>query len=171
MGGGLLFGPGALVYAAFSAVVADTSHVPLIDRSVVHIVNDGDVHVVDGAIVVEASPVPTSAFITVAEVAVSIIDSAIETYDRAPEAFIKDESTAAPSPVSRSPQETELGSQHPCAGNPIVIVEIGVPGPVAGSPDETVAGANGLFVNGQIWRRKPNRDAHGDLCGRWCGQA
>ena len=100
---GLLLRSGALVDAAVSAVVADSSLVANIDTRVVHVVNDGDVHVVDGAIVEKASTVPAPAFITVAEVAVAIVDPAIEAHYRAPEAFVEDESATAPSPVCRSP--------------------------------------------------------------------
>src|SRR5713101_1955781 len=167
VGGGLLFGPRALVDAAVSAVVADAGDVGVIDhRRVVHVVNDGDVDVVHGTIVEKASAVPTATFIAVAEVAVPIVDSAIETHDRSPEAFIEDESAASPTPISWSPQETDFGSQHPGSRHPVVIAVVGIVGPVTGRPDIALGGADRLFVHGQIGRRERDRDAHADLCGR-----
>jgi len=167
MGRGLLFGPGALVDAAVSAVVADPGHVALINHGrVVHVVNDGDVHVVHGAIVEKVSAVPTPAFIAVAEVAIAVVDSAIEADHRSPEAFIEDESTTTPGPVTRSPQETDFRSQHPGSGHPIVITDVVVVGPVAGRPDVTLARADRLFVHRQIGRRECDRYAYADLGGR-----
>src|SRR5205809_6932138 len=122
VGRGLLLRRGALVYAAISAVVADPSHVSVIDHGrVVHVVNDGDVHVVHGTIVEKVSTVPTPANVAVAEVPVAIVDSAIETHDRAPETFIKDEPAAAPGPISGGPEEPNFGSQHPGSRHPVVI--------------------------------------------------
>src|SRR6266567_1436089 len=146
VGRGLLFGPGALVDAAVSAVIADPGHVALINHGrVVHVVNDGDVHIVHGAVVEKAIAVPTPAFIAAAEIAVAIVDSAIEANYRSPEAFIKDESAAAPGPVCRSPQEPDFRGQHPGSRHPIVITDVVVVGPVAGRPDVTLARADRLF--------------------------
>src|SRR5438270_8735144 len=104
----LLFRPGALINSAVSAVVADPSVALIDDRCVVNVVNHGDVHVVDRAIVEKVSALPPPAFVTVAKVAVAIIDSAIEAHSRAPITFIKDEPAAAPAPISRSPQKTNF---------------------------------------------------------------
>ena len=106
----LLFRTRALVDAAPPTVVADASHVALIDRRVVNVVNHGDIHIVHGAIVEKASAVPAPAFITVAELAVAIVDPAIKSDHRAPETFIENKSATTPSPISRSPQKTDLRS-------------------------------------------------------------
>src|SRR6266567_7368523 len=131
----LLFRPGALINSAVSAVVADPS-VALIDhRCVVNVVNHGDVHVVDRAIVEKVSTIPPPAFVTVAKVAVAIIDSAIKAHSRSPITFIKKEPATAPSPIPRSPQKTNFRRQHPRSRNPVVIAEVGVVSPIARRPD------------------------------------
>ena len=91
-----LFGPGALVDAAVSAVVADPWRIPVVDGRFVHVVNDCDVHVVNGTIVEKTLTFPTPAFITVAKVAVAIVNSAIEAHHRTPETFVENEAAAAP---------------------------------------------------------------------------
>jgi len=78
------FWPWTVVYPALAAVVAHPVHRVVVDhRGVVNIMNVGDIHVVDGTIVEKVSAVPASAFITMAEVAESIIDPVIESDMRA----------------------------------------------------------------------------------------
>src|SRR5580704_3146284 len=109
-----LFRPGALIDATRAAVIADPVRGVVVDyRRVVNIMNVGDIHVVDGAIVEKVPAVPSSTFIAVAEVAESVIDSAIESDLRAPIAFMENECFAAPAPPARSPKETNFGRQHP----------------------------------------------------------
>ena len=119
-----LFRSRALIDPAAPAVVADPSHIPLINRRVIHVVNDRDVHVVDRAIVEEASIFPTAAFIAMAKIAVPVVDPAIESDHRPPISFIENKSAAAPTPITRSPQKTDLRRQHPSPRNPIIIVEV-----------------------------------------------
>src|SRR5262249_28059855 len=58
------------VDSAIAAVVADAIDDSLVnDGRVIHILHDGDVHVVDGTVVVEMTAIPTAAFVAVAEVA------------------------------------------------------------------------------------------------------
>src|SRR5215470_9583977 len=92
----LLFRCRPRVYPAFSTVEADARDVALIDRGVVHVANDGDVHIGDGAIVVKVPAFPVPTFKTAAEVAKAIVDPAIKAHYWAPETFIKDKSAAAP---------------------------------------------------------------------------
>src|SRR5438876_8963313 len=135
----LLFRTRTLVDAAPSTVVTDASHIALIDRRVVNVVNHGDVHVVDGAVVEKACAVPAPALITSAEVAVAIVDPAIKSDHRPPKAFIENKSAATPSPISRGPQKTDLRSHHPSSRNPVVVAVFVIPGPIAGSPDVAFA--------------------------------
>src|SRR5579864_8472053 len=166
--GRLFLRGGARLYAAVSSVVADASDVALIDNGrVVHVMNDGDVHIVHGAIVEKAVVVPTSAVVTVAEVSVAIVDPAIKSHHSIrPVPCVEDEPAAAPSPIAWSPQKAYFGRENPSPRHPVIIVVVLVPGPVARRPDITFTRANGLFVNGQIRGREPNRDAHTDLCRR-----
>lgn len=82
-----LFGRGARIDPAISAVVADPVHRSVVDnRGVVNVVNVGDIYVVDGAIIEKMSALPTSAFISIAEVAESVIDPTVESDMRSPKA-------------------------------------------------------------------------------------
>src|SRR5438105_9132221 len=130
----LLFRTRTLVDAASPAVVTDASHIALTDRGVVNVVNYGDIHIVDGAIVKKVSAIPAPAFITAAEIAVAIVDPAIESDHRSPETFIENKSATTPAPISGSPQKTDLRSHHPGSRNPVVVAVFVIPGPVARSP-------------------------------------
>src|SRR5438552_11401432 len=148
VGSGLLLRRRERVYSALSAVVAYARCIANIDRRFVHIVNDCDVNVVNGTIIEKASVVPMAAFETSPKVSVAIIDSAIEAHNLiGPVTFIKGEPAAAPSPVPRSPQETDFRSWHPCSRNPVVIAVVLVPSPVPRSPEIALLRANRLLVN------------------------
>src|SRR5580692_1573018 len=150
------------VNAATAAVVADPGLVVVDDRRVVHIVNVGDVHVVDRTVVEEVSVLPASAFITIAKISVTVTDSAVEADVQSPVAFIEGIAVAAPAPIAGSPEKIGLGSHHPCARHPVVpCVSVGV-GPISGRPEITVARTKRLLVRGQFRRGQRNRNA--DLC-------
>lgn len=104
----LILTPGTGVDPTIAAVVADPVHCSVVDhRGVVSVVNVGDVDVVYRTVVVEAVVIPSSAVITVPEVAIAITDPAIETYVRTPVAFIENISTVAPTPITRGPNRLE----------------------------------------------------------------
>ena len=146
--GRLLLWAGAYVNTAVTTVVADARSVVIVHhRGVVHVVDFRHVHVVHGAVVIEAVVVPASSLITVAGITVSIINAPVKSYDRSPKAFMKNKSAAAPTPPTRGPQETDLRGKHPRARHPVVVIAILVPGPVSGRPDISFGGADGLFVN------------------------
>src|SRR5580692_6801323 len=94
------------VNAATAAVVADPGLVVVDDRRVVHIVNVGDVHVVDRTVVEEVSVLPASAFITIAKISVTVTDSAVEADVQSPVAFIEGIAVAGPAPISGRPEIT-----------------------------------------------------------------
>src|SRR5438270_676036 len=137
------------VNATVSTVVANASDVALIDYCrVVNVVNDRNIHVVDGAIVEEAIALPSAAFVATAEVSVAVIDTAIKSdHLIRPITFIKNKTTATPSPISRSPQIARLGRQNPCPWNPIVVALIVIPRPKTRRPNVALAGTNRLFVD------------------------
>src|ERR1700735_3457666 len=64
----------------------------------VHIVDNGNVHVCYRAIIEEVTAVPAPPFITVAEISESIADSAVETDGRSPVTCVENECAAAPTP-------------------------------------------------------------------------
>jgi len=135
-----------------TAVVAHPVHRRIVDHcGVIGVVNVGDIHVVDRTVVGELSVVPAPALVTLTRVAVSIIDSAIETYVRAPVAFIESIPTVSPTPIAWSPEEADLGGHHPRAWHPVIIA-LAV-GPVARCPDVALRREGWLLVHGQRWRR------------------
>jgi hypothetical protein len=141
-----------------SPVEADAVHRSPIDhRGVVHIVNVGDVHVVHRAIVVEVAIAPVPALVAVAEVAITVINAAVEADDRSPKARVPDVGAIGEGPVSGSPQKAGFGREHPRTRNPVISFVV-VPGPVSRRPDVPFAWAEGLLVSRQLGRS----EAHGD---------
>src|SRR5215469_6669297 len=137
------------------------------DGGVIDIVNVGDIHIVDGAIVKEAFAFPTPAFVPFTGVAEAVRNSAVETNTRTPVAFVEEEAVFVPRPVSRRPEIAGLRSQHPGTGNPVVVVVVIVEGPVARNPDVALGRERGLFIDRQRGRSKADREF--DLSGRYPG--
>src|ERR1700722_16028816 len=75
------------------------------DRSVVNVANDRDVHIIYRAIVKKLSSLPPATLETITEIAVAIIDSAVEPDLRTPVAIVVHKSVAAPTPISGGPEE------------------------------------------------------------------
>src|ERR1700733_14022297 len=132
-----------------------------ISRRVVDVVDIGDIHIHHGSVIEEVSIVPASALKTHSKVPESIIDPAVKPDCRSPVTLMKNECLAAPTPPARSPQETNLGGQHPCARNPEVVGCVVVPIPVSGSPEITITWANRLFIHRQS--RWANCDSYSEL--------
>ncbi len=126
-----------------STVVADSA-VVVVNSVVIDIVNNVDIHVVNGAVVVEHTSVPISSLITAAHVTESVIDSAIEADVRTPVSVMPAIGPANERPIRRRPERADIGSNHPCAGNPII--SRGSVSPVTGCPYIVVAGAFWLAV-------------------------
>jgi hypothetical protein len=156
---GLLPGGGTRFDAAATAVIADASGV-LNNLLSIYVVDDRCVDVVHLTVIKKASAVPITAGITVADVAIAVVDASIEADLRVPVASIPEVNPVAPTPVSRSPQQSNLGRFHPRSGNPVIAAVFGV-APVARRPDITLARAYGLRVNRQ--HRWSNRDRQGNL--------
>src|ERR1700733_2789820 len=151
--GGLFFGRGARIDSTITAIVANVVDRNIVDdRGAVDVVNVRDIHVVHCTVVIKMSVVPTSSFITSAEVTESVNDPSIETHMRTPVSLIKNKASIDPSPIGWGPQQTGPRSQHPCARHPVIIAFVVVVGPIAGYPDITLGGADRLFVHGQCGR-------------------
>src|SRR5580693_6383501 len=146
---------------AVATVVAHAIDGRVLHRSVVNVVDVGDVYIRHRAVIEEVSIVPASSRKADAEVTEPIIDSAIKTHLRTPIAFVEDKCTTAPAPPPRRPQEADLWCHNPGAGHPVVIGDIVIPIPVTWSPDITIAGTNRLLINRQRWR--PDRDRYSEL--------
>src|ERR1700681_1096922 len=117
LGEGLLSSRGTRVNAAASSVVADTIR-GVDNRPLVDVVDDGDVYVVYSRVIEELSTIPVTAFVADSDVAVTVVDSSVETDVWTPISDIPDIQAARPTPIAWRPQKADLGRQHPCAGNP-----------------------------------------------------
>src|ERR1700679_4219693 len=104
--------------------------------------------------------IPVAALIAETAVAEAVVHTAVKATVRAPETDVPEITAAAPTPVPRSPEETDSGRQDPNARNPVVAASS--VGPIAGSPDVAVSGANGLRVNGKRWRSNADRNANAE---------
>lgn len=170
-GGLFLSGCWARVDAAATAVEADVI-IAGVDRRVIGVVDNVDVYVCDGAVVVEVVAAPVTARVADAGVAESIINATVEADLGSPVAGVPAIETASECPIAGSPEETDCGWRNPCTGHPVITV--GSVGPVAGNPKVTGNGADGLRVDGQDGRTNANGNAHGDFCtcgARDCGDS
>jgi hypothetical protein len=156
---GLLPRGGTRFDAAATAVIADASGV-LNNLFSIYVVDDRCVDVVHLTVIKKASAVPITAGIAVADIAIAVVDASIEADLRAPVSNVPDVNPGTPTPVSRRPQQSNLGRFHPRSRNP-VIAAVFVVAPVARRPDITLARANGLRVNRQ--HRRSYRDRQGNL--------
>ena len=160
---GLFFGGGSFVNPTVAAVIADAVYRRIVvdDRGVVGVMDFRDTDVVHRAIVVKAVVVPAAAFITAAEIAIAVIYAAVKTNPWAPITLMENKGSSAPTPIGWRPQKTGLRSQHPCAGDPKIIIP--VPGPIARSPDIALLRTDGLLIDGQRRRSIADGNADADL--------
>ena len=167
--GPLLLGGLSRANTAVAAVVADASRIVIVvdDRSVVSIVNDGDIDVVHGAIVGKVIAIPSPTQIANANVTEPIIHAAIKSDVRSPITGVPEIAAVAPTPVAGCPKNADTGSQHPGPGHPVIIVVF--VSPIAGRPDIALPRAYWLFVDRQFRRGNPYRDTYTDLRDRGRG--
>lgn len=137
--------------ATVAAVEAHASYIDVIDHSLV--IHVGDMHaakVGNRPVVVEGTTTPVAAVETNTAVSVSVVDSAVKSYVRAPITRMPDIRATAPAPVTRCPQVTRCGSHNPRARHPVVIVVAICP--ISRCPDIANCGAWWLYVYGQSRR-------------------
>src|SRR5580704_4978277 len=118
----------------------------------------------DVRVVKEMAALPASAVETGAEPTEAVINAAIETYCGTPEASVPNEAGAAPSPPSRSPEETDFGRFDPRAGNPKIIACVVIVVPISRRPKIAVTGTNRLVVNQYRGWCNSNGDTDAHLC-------
>jgi hypothetical protein len=164
VGPGLLLLRGTCRYSALTAVVGHVGMIVYDHGLVIDIRDVGDIHVSHRPVIEEFAAAPFAAREAFAEVSEAVINAAIESDVRAPIAGIPKIDAIVPSPVSGGPQIAHFGSQHPCAGHPVVAVIV-APGPIARSPDIACAGAKRLRINRQRWWTDTHRNAETNLCG------
>ena len=145
----LLFGCRSCIGSTAAAVVADAVHARIVDdRLVVCVMNDRGVYVHDRGVVEKAAPLPVSALEAGAHVSESIKNATVEADLFSPVASVPEVNAVAPSPISRSPQETNFGRENPRAWDPVIIAIVIVPSPIAGCPQIAWARADGLYIHG-----------------------
>src|SRR5215469_2068539 len=156
-GGCVLFGGWARHCSTGTSVIADAVHgAGVFDYSrVVNIVNVGDVHIVDGLVVIELPSSPITAVVAGTGISVAVGDPTVVTDDRRPVAGMPVVQSVVKGPVTRRPKQFGLGGWHPRAGNPVVSIR--TPGPVTGRPDIAFRRAKGLLINGQRRRSEVYR--------------
>ena len=123
------------------AVVADAVNRSVVDGDVVdhrvgygaviH-VNVGDVHIVDGPVIVETISVPVPALIADAGVTVSIVNAAVVADVPAPISVVVAIPAADEPPISRRPQEAHLRRLRPDARHPVIALRSVAP--ISGRP-------------------------------------
>jgi hypothetical protein len=118
--------------------------------------NDRGVYTRDRGVVEKLPALPVSTLEASAHVSESIKNAAVKADLLSPVASVPEVNAVAPAPISRSPKETDFGRENPCAGHPVVVAIVIVPGPIAGRPDIAFARTDGLYVHGQ--KRRRNRD-------------
>jgi hypothetical protein len=107
--------------ASSPAVIAHPAHRPVIHRAArVNVIESSSVYPVHRAVVIESSMVPVPALISDSYIAEAIVDAAIEAHRRPPVARIPQISAVAPAPISRRPQQANLGRLNPRSRNPVV---------------------------------------------------
>jgi hypothetical protein len=137
------FGRQSLASDASRPVVAGAVHGGIVDGAVIH-VNVGDVYIVDGPVIVETISAPIPALIAGAEVAESIVNTAVVADILAPEAVVVLIHAAKKSPISGRPQEAHLRRPRPGAGHPVVALRSIAP--ISGRPQISIAGALRLRI-------------------------
>src|SRR5664280_1426705 len=129
-------------------VVTGAVHRGVVDGAVIH-VNVGDIHIVDGTVIVETVSAPIPALIAGADVAESIVNAAVVADILAPKAVVVAIHAAEQSPISRRPQEAHLRRPRPGAGHPVVALRSVAP--ISGRPQIAIAGAWRLRIFRQRW--------------------
>jgi hypothetical protein len=146
--------------SAPSAVVAYPAHRAIVHRPArIHMVKPAAADPVHRTVVIESSVIPVATRIPHAGITKPIVDAAIEAHRRPPIAGIPEIRTAAPAPVSRSPQHTHLRRLNPRSGNPVITL-IAV-SPITGSPYIPLLRTDRLLIRHQ--RRRSDRNRHPNL--------
>src|SRR5208282_4473668 len=159
--GSLLFRCWACVDPTLSTVIGNMIDIFDDDPGVVNVVDLRHIHIQHSSVIEKVSVIPTSSLKAVSEITETVINSTVKAYLWTPIAVVEDKPAATPTPVAGRPQKPNFGRHYPRAGNPVVIIVIGVPSPVPWGPEIAVARAYRLFVNRQRWR--PERHGNADL--------
>lgn len=122
------------LYTARAAIEARPGVVVDDHRTVdISIMDHSGIDTRDSRIVPEMPAIPFPAGITHTAISTPIVDTAIEPYMRAPVTGMPGIYTSGPTPITRGPQEAQLGWCRPVTRHPIIPIDI-IPGPVTRHP-------------------------------------
>src|SRR5439155_6160355 len=121
----LLFGSRPCCYSPGTAVIANAIYRGrVVDYGcVVNVVNVGDVHVVDGLVVVELPSSPIAAIVAATGIPVAIGNATIEADDRTPVAGMPVVQRVVKRPVPGRPKQAGFGGKRPRTGYPSIRVK------------------------------------------------
>ena len=109
------------LYAAGTVVAHAVHNRGVVDVGVVvHIANHGRVHVVGGAVVSEVVSVPVAALVSVAGVAMAVIDAAVVADVASPVAAMPAVTSAVEVPEPGCPERAFIRRRDPHPGNPVI---------------------------------------------------
>jgi hypothetical protein len=136
------------------------------DGRVVNVVDDRSIYVGHAGVVVVLAAPPIATVEPGAGVTETVVNSAIEADHRPPIADIPDIGAVRKCPVSRGPEQTDLGRKYPRAWDPVVAV-INVVRPITRHPDVTRSRAKRLCIDWQKRGANPNRYSYAYLWWIW----
>jgi hypothetical protein len=134
------------IHSTSAAVVAH----PVVVRNVGHVgdvgvVDGGDIHVGDLAVVAELIAVPISAVIAPADIAVAVINASVVANETCPEAAVKTVAALVVVPVAGRPEGSGVRSVSPHSGHPVIPAATVVP-PITRGPNVVRVGAGRLLI-------------------------
>src|ERR1700756_4461028 len=148
----------AHVHAAVAAVVAHPGNIDVVLHvHVVHIAYHSFVDVVHFAVVIKRAAIPPPTVVPVSGVTPTVINSSIESHHRSPVADVENVGCAAPFPIARRPQISNLRRQYPGSRHPVIILLAVIPRPISRRPDVPISRTNRLLVHWQGWRSESHR--------------
>ena len=161
--GACLLDIGTRLHAVGAAIVCNAGDVRVVVNycRVVHVVHNRRVHVRSISVVVVVSSFPATTIESISGIAITVIDSAIESDYGSPITGVPQISAIRVAPVSWRPKKSNLGRHHPRSRYPVVPVRL-VIRPKTRLPKITRPRAQRLFVHRQRWGPHPYRhcDSH-----------
>lgn len=155
----LLGGSGLCGGAAGTAIVANAIHRGGVvdDGSVVGVVDHRGVHVGYGGVVVISAAAPFTTGEAHSGITESVSYATIEADMRSPISSVPQITATAPTPITRSPEQSDGRGDYPRARYPEIAVR--AIRPITWGPDVARAWADGLGINWQDWRTDVNGDS------------
>jgi hypothetical protein len=104
---------------AAAAVIADPD-VTGVYRIVINVTNSCDIHIRNGAVVVQSVVIPITAVVSVSGISEPVVNAAIETHVGSPISGVPPISAVRIAPIGRGPESSYPWRKYPCAWYPII---------------------------------------------------